>query len=241
MVEARKDGVVCADCWVDSSITRFFVAEVCFKCGSPLEDSMTKMRGVRTADSRVIFNSDASKPDQFSCGKCASLPFSAARACGAYTGALEASVLFLKSHPHICRRLREIVLRTFDEHKKVLSSDWVVPVPLHPQRERQRGFNQAKLIGRLISKASGLGLDDRTVVRAKNTQVHRAGLDAIDRAKSVERAFKIKAPERVAGSSVLLVDDVYTTGSTIKAISNAMIEAGALRVNVFTIARALSL
>lgn len=239
MVEARKDGVVCAECWSDSSVTRLFDEEICFKCGLPLEGSMAKVRNALPAKSREIVNSAALTHDQSSCCKCASLPFSAARACGAYSGALEASVLFLKSHPHICRRLREIILRTFDEHKKVLSSDMAVPVPLHPQRQRQRGFNQAKLIARAISRASELALNDRTIVRAKNTEAHRAGMDAIDRAKSVERAFKIIAPERVAGSRVLLVDDVYTTGSTLNAITEAMIEAGALRVNVFTIARAL--
>jgi ComF family protein len=110
-------------------------------------------------------------------------------------------------------------------------------VPLHRLRERQRGFNQASVIARLISRALALELDDRSLKRIKPTERHRAGMDASDRAQSVERAFKVVRPSLVEGASVLLVDDVYTTGSTICAASQALLDAGAERVNVLTIAR----
>lgn len=171
------------------------------------------------------------------CGRCSSAPFAAARACGVYSGALEASILFLKTAPHICPRLRAIIRRTFSEHHVALRSDVVMPVPLHRLRERQRGFNQAAIIAGLISRGFDLRFDDRSLTRIKPTERHRAGMDASDRAQSVERAFEVARPSLIEGASVLLVDDVFTTGSTICAAAQTLIEAGAQRVNVLTIAR----
>jgi len=110
-------------------------------------------------------------------------------------------------------------------------------VPLHRTRERQRGFNQAAIIAKIICREFDLPLDDRALARVKATERHRAGLDAIDRAQSVERAFKTMTPAMIEGLSVLLVDDVYTTGSTVAAATQALIEGGAQQVKVLTIAR----
>lgn len=220
-VEFWSDGVACAHCWDDPSVTKLLTRGVCGKCGAPV-----------------------SAPPKFAtdsidrlCGMCGTLPFTAARACGEYSGALEASIIFLKSHPHICTRLRGIIRRTISNHSEALASDLVVPVPLHPLRERQRGFNQARIIAKLIASEFDLALDDRTLMRTKPTERHRAGMDAADRAKSVERAFEVAKPRLIEDSSVLLVDDVFTTGSTICAATQALIKSGARQVKVLTIAR----
>lgn len=215
-VEPYDDGVACEDCWRDSPIIETMDAAVCDKCGAPLYTRTTR---------------------QELCGRCAAFPFSAARCCGVYSGALEASIIFLKSHPHVCRRLREIISRTFSNHQSVLTSDVVMPVPLHRARERERGFNQAMIIAKIISRGFRIPLDDRSLVRLRPTARHRIGLDAIDRKRSVERAFSVARPARIEGRTVLLVDDLFTTGSTISAASNALLEAGASRVNALTIAR----
>jgi ComF family protein len=215
-VESYDDGVACEDCWRDSPIIETTDSAVCDRCGAPLYKRATR---------REL------------CGRCAAFPFSAARCCGVYSGALEASIIFLKSHPHVCRRLREIISRTFSNHQSVLTSDVVIPVPLHRARERERGFNQAKIIARIISRDFHIPLDDRSLVRSRPTRRHRIGLDAADRKKSVERAFSVARPARIEGMTVLLVDDLFTTGSTISAASSALLEAGARRVNALTIAR----
>jgi predicted amidophosphoribosyltransferase len=93
------------------------------------------------------------------------------------------------------------------------------------------------VIARLVSRGFGLRLDHRSLKRIKATERHRAGMDANDRAQSVEGAFEVVAPRLIDGASVLLVDDLYTTGSTIGAASQALIDAGAQRVAVLTIAR----
>jgi ComF family protein len=224
-VESWDDGVACAECWDDANVTDLLNGSLCSKCGVPM--SRTRVAApppTRDADARL-------------CGMCATLPFTSARACGAYSGALEANVLFLKVTPHICPRLRAIIFRTLSDHRQALASQAVMPVPLHRLRERQRGFNQAAIIAKLISREFDLHLDDRSLLRTKPTERHRAGMDAAERARSVERAFEVARPRLIQGISVLLVDDVYTTGSTICAASRSLVEAGARQVTVLTIAR----
>ena len=223
-VQSWDDGVVCADCWDDPALTPELTTVVCDRCGAPLTPSTGK-------------GSSPINPGVRLCGKCPPAAFTAARACGIYKGGFEASVLFLKIAPHICPRLQTIIERTFRNYLAALCSDVVVPVPLHQVREQSRGFNQAAILGRVISRRTGLELDERSLLRTKATGRHRAGMDASDRARSVDGAFEVVRPRLIDSASVLLVDDVYTTGSTIRAASQALIEAGARRVNVLAIAR----
>ena len=223
-VESWDDGVACAECWDDPALTKILTGSVCAKCGAPGAPAIVDPKSPSPTAGRL-------------CGRCGPAPFAAARACGAYSGALEASILFLKIAPHICARLRAIIHHTFSEHYDALASDVVMPVPLHRDREHQRGFNQAAIIARLISREFGLRFDHRTLQRIKPTERHRAGMDANDRAHSVERAFEVLRPGLVDGASVLLVDDVYTTGSTICAATQSLIVAGAQQVKVLTVAR----
>ncbi|HKP11908.1 MAG TPA: ComF family protein, partial [Blastocatellia bacterium] len=219
-VDRYDDGVACADCWAAPRVTALFGGPLCAKCGLPLQAGLADEKASR-------------------CGRCDALPFTA-RACGAYAGALEASVRFLKSHPHLCRRLRRLIAHTFAEQRAALAADVIVPVPLHRQRRRERGFNQAELIARVVARESRLPVDARLLVRTKPTERHRAGLDAKDRARSVARAFRVPRMQAVAGLSVLLVDDVFTTGSTLSAAAQSLLKAGADRVSVLTIARVVA-
>lgn len=224
-VESWDDGVACLCCWNDFTVTKLISGAVCEKCGIPMSRAAPDTRAA-----------DAGQRPRL-CGMCSALPFSAARACGVYSGALEASILFLKVNPHICARLRAIIGRTFSEHREALASELVVPVPLHRLREKERGFNQAAIIAKVVSRAFSLILDERSLVRRNPTERHRAGMDAADRARSVEQAFSVGSSLLIKGASVLLVDDLYTTGSTICAAARCLVEAGASRVSVLTIAR----
>ena len=125
-VESWDDGIVCAHCWDDPNVTKLLNGSLCAKCGSPLSRTMLDSQPApRDPDTRV-------------CGTCASFPFASARAAGIYSGALEASVLFLKVTPHICSRLRVIIRKTLSDHRGALAGEIVMPVPLHHLRERQR-------------------------------------------------------------------------------------------------------
>jgi predicted amidophosphoribosyltransferase len=108
---------------------------------------------------------------------------------------------------------------------------------LHEERLRSRGFNQAAIIGREMSRGLGVPLDEISLMRVSSAEKHRTGLDAKGRRESVAKAFAVRHPRLVAGEDVLLVDDVFTTGATVSACEAALIEAGAKSVLIFTVAR----
>jgi ComF family protein len=218
-VESRHDGVACALCW---RMTRGFTDDetLCWKCGLFTEAAVSR-------DQRQSIR----------CGRCDDEAFSAARAGGFYEGALRASILELKREPHVAARLSRLMFDA-QQREPLNSANLIIPVPLHPERERERGFNQALLLARELARLSGLSIDERSVVRRLHTERHRAGMDAKARRQSVAAAFTVRHPKLVAGRRVLLVDDVFTTGATASACASALKEAGAEEVFVLTIARA---
>lgn len=172
------------------------------------------------------------------CHRCDGDAFTAARAVGVYEGALRASVLSLKRSPHICKKLRDELCRT-QQLSPLNRGTRIIPVPLHAEREQARGFNQAALIGRELSRVTALPFDELSLVRVKNVIRHRAGMDAKGRRDTVAAAFHVTHPALIEGERILLVDDVFTTGATVSSCAATLIEAGATEVLVLTIARPL--
>jgi ComF family protein len=117
------------------------------------------------------------------------------------------------------------------------SANLIVPVPLHHERERERGFNQALLLACELARLSGLALDEHSVVRRVHTERHRAGMDAKARRQSVSEVFAVRHPKLVVGRRVLLVDDVFTTGATVSACAATLKEVGVEEVFALTVAR----
>jgi ComF family protein len=218
-VEARADGPACAACWAG---TRVFGAgdTLCWKCGAPAGGDV-----------------EEAKRAEVRCRRCEAEEFTAARACGVYAGALRAAVLTLKREPHVPARITKLL--TEAQGRAPLSgATRVVPVPLHAERERERGFNQAALLARSLAAAANLPLDEWSLVRETHTARHRAGMDARARRETVADAFRVVRPRVVKGERVLVVDDVYTTGATVSACAAALRAAGAAEVYVLTVARA---
>lgn len=217
-VEERADGIACAACWDATSI---FSEEdlLCWKCGIPSPGMVagTQRREVR-------------------CRRCEDAQFSVARACGVYEGALRASVLALKREPHVSPHLAWLLVETM-RRAPLDSVTRIIPVPLHRERERRRGFNQAAVLARALARLTGLTCDEWSLARHLHTERHRAGMDRRARRESVEGAFTVERPRLVEGERVLLVDDVLTTGATVSASASALKEAGALEVFVLTVAR----
>ena len=120
----------------------------------------------------------------------------------------------------------------------------VIPVPLHSSRLRQRGFNQAELIARgALKSLPGCAMADlqlRTgVLRRKRGTDTQTGLTRHQRRENIRGAFEVVRPEEVAGKEVLLVDDVFTTGTTVSECAKVLRRAGAERVLVVTVARVM--
>ena len=115
-----------------------------------------------------------------------------------------------------------------------LAADLIAPVPLHRGRLAERGYNQSALLAR-ASRESGTPLDEKLVVRHKATQ-QQALLNATERRANVKDAFTCRGEAR--GRTIVLIDDVCTTGSTLEACAAALRAAGAAGVWAFTLARA---
>jgi ComF family protein len=217
-VEKRADGIACAACWQE---TRLFSEEdlICWRCGA-------LARGTVPAEKRA----------EVLCRRCGVEHFTAARACGAYEGALRASVLALKRQPHVSARLAQLLFAT-QQREPLLGATRIIPVPLHPARLRERGFNQAAMLGHAIARLARLELDEWSLARTVHTERHRAGMDARLRRESVEAAFAVRRPRLIENERILLIDDVYTTGATVSACAGALKAAGAEEVFVLTVAR----
>jgi competence protein ComFC len=136
--------------------------------------------------------------------------------------------------------LRDALGQTFAALPDYDMIESIIPTPLHPERLAERGFNQAEVVARELASLTGLRVDSTAVVRVKKTERHRAGLGARERARSLEKAFRVRAPRLVKDRVTLLVDDVMTTGSTAGEIARALLDGGARTVKVLTLARAMN-
>jgi ComF family protein len=112
----------------------------------------------------------------------------------------------------------------------------IVPVPLHRSRLRQRGFNQAALLGSVLSRRLALPMLPDALVRTRPTEP-QITLSAAERRVNVKGAFTVNRPDRIAGKRILLLDDVMTTGSTMDECAKELKKAGAAVVIAATIAR----
>jgi len=113
-------------------------------------------------------------------------------------------------------------------------ADLVAPVPLHPTRYRERGYNQSQLIAEEISKVLSIKLETKSLQRKRHTNA-QAKLSAQERKKNVEDAFKVN-DGRLEGRTVIIVDDVLTTGATLMACANKIKKAGASEILCATLA-----
>jgi ComF family protein len=221
---------VCPDCL---NAPQPYSGIECFRCGRFLRGAAalhgTSHCGVcRRGGAR----GKTAKRDEFA------FAFAQARSFASYEGTLRALIQRLKYDGY--RPLAKPLGRFLAEAARRLdrqSFDVLVPVPLHPRRERGRGFNQAFLLAAHVSRVRKIPLAASDCVRVRDTPP-QTSLRAAERRKNVAGAFHVPKPERVRDRRVLLVDDVLTTGATAHACAQALRDAGAAGVWVATLARA---
>jgi ComF family protein len=117
------------------------------------------------------------------------------------------------------------------------SWDLIVPVPLHPVKEREREFNQAESLATPLAEAIGLPMNKKLVERVTFTRT-QTQLSREERSENVARAFAMIGGKKLNGQKIILLDDVFTTGATTSACANILRKAGASDVCVWTVARA---
>ena len=168
-----------------------------------------------------------------------------ARSYGLYAGNLRKAILQLKFHgrEYLGNRLGALLARAWGALPEP-DPAIVAPVPLHPSRKRQRGFNQAELLARGLVRR--LRKEERfhrfqlvaSCLRRIRATLPQVGLSVSARRENVSGVFSVARPEQVRTRTVVLIDDVMTTGATLSACAAALKRAGASRVLALTLARA---
>ena len=166
--------------------------------------------------------------------------FSVHRSCGTYGGTLKDVILLFKYRKYA--PLSRPLARYADaclagEPGLWEGAEFLVPVPLHPSRRRERGFNQARLLARDLAALRGLEVLAGSLVKTRNAPA-QAGLRAADRERNVRSAYAVRRATRVAGRTLILVDDVTTTGATVRECARVLKGAGAREVRAITLAQA---
>ncbi len=204
----------CLSCWRGM---RFLGDPCCARCGLPFDHD-------RGAGSE--------------CASCLSdpPPFDSARAVLAYGDVARTVALRLKYGRRI--GLARLIAGHMARHVRVEDVPLIVPVPLHRWRLWWRGFNQAALIADHVGKLTGLSVEKHMLLRSRRTQPLR-GMNPARRAKAVRGAFALAPDHAFAGRSVLLIDDVHTSGATAAACAQTHRRGGAASVHLLCWARVL--
>jgi ComF family protein len=187
------------------------------------------------------FDENTAPPSSI-CGNClkAPLKIDILRSFGNYEGALRKAIIDLKFG---CRRemvpaLVNCILnadQTFPDHMNI---DMVIPVPLHPKRTRERGFNQAIDLARPLARKRKTPLLYDSLIRTRPT-APQVGLSTYQRKANVKGAFSVRKSGPLKNKNIFLVDDIYTTGNTINECAKVLKKAGVEKVYAVTAARAV--
>lgn len=216
-VENSADGVACSSCW--DKVRVFNGTEVlCEKCGAYLGKS-----GERAG---VL------------CRECDDHDYDRAFAAGVYEHALAAAILQLKADPHLCRRTKRLLSAAY-QRTSGNRPDLIIPVPLSRKRFHERGFNQAEILAAFLSNQFSILMANKILIRKSHTPMHRAAMDRKARELTVRNAFDVVDGSKLKSSHILLVDDVFTSGSTLSACAAILKKNGGVRVDVLTLARAV--
>lgn len=220
-VARLRDCSICGNCW-ERAVSLRLNPPWCPSCGLPFQMPLTD--------------------EGHLCGACSvqTPPFSGARSFGYYAAQLSRLVQGFKfeRRRNLAKPLASLLAAACLETWRREAFDLVVPVPLHPRRRRERGFNQAALLAAALQEQLMLPYSESPLSRVRDT-LPQVGLSDAERSRNLRSAFRCDRPALVRSKRVLLVDDVMTTGATASSATEALLAAGARSVSILTVARAV--
>lgn len=216
-LERKKEKVVCSCCW--ESLFKW-PASFCLVCGGFFQEPVNP---------HVCINCLRNPP-----------PFTRHRSCSFYRGKLKDVILLYKYKgfrilgKHLASFADEMLGRNLEIWQGV---EILIPVPLHPRRKKMRGFNQSAILAKELAKKKNFCFLQnsliRTVYRPPQTSVEKG-----ERESNVRGVFEVKKTEKIKNKIVCLIDDVYTTGATLRECARVLKKAGVKEVRALTIAQA---
>jgi len=215
-LHAGQDLPFCQACFNDFTVIR---SPICSLCGRPFSDGAER--------DRVCEDCLRKRPS-----------YDIARAPYLYDGAVMTAIHELKyaQRSHLADSLGSLLASFAQTWIGELKGSLIMPVPLHPRRLRTRGFNQSLLLARCVASKTDSGLDFLSLRRTKFTKP-QTGLSSEERKRNVRKAFEVVKPAAVKKRTIVLVDDVATTGSTLNECAKALKRAGADSVLCLVLAR----
>lgn len=230
------------------SLIEFLFPSTCLLCGAPGDQGRDLCAGCALdlpynlrACTRCARPFLVPLPDGMVCGDCERRqpPFERCLTAFRYEGAIPFLITGAKFRGRL--NAARLLGQCLAEHAResLDESDWpevLIPVPLHPRRQRIRGYNQALEIARVTGRELSIPLEPRLAVRTRSTPP-QTELTARARRRNIRGAFKTATD--LKGRYLAVVDDVMTTGGTVTELSQALIDAGAARVDVWAVARTL--
>jgi ComF family protein len=212
------EGFVCPRC---RSKVRFIQPPFCNRCGLPYDGSLTT---------------------PFECANCRELDlhFSSARSAVVAGGVVLEAIHRFKYRRALWFEpfLAGLLIRQAGPDLRREKWDWIVPVPLHPLKQREREFNQAGRLAGWLGAAAKIPVQNQLLKRVLPTQT-QTRLTRQQRAANVRNAFVVRGGRRLHGERIVLLDDVFTTGATTSACAKVLRAAGAGEVCVWTVARGI--
>jgi competence protein ComFC len=176
------------------------------------------------------------------CRRCLERPpaFSVHRSCGRYDGLLKDLILLFKYRKYsvLGRALAGYAGESLGADDALWQgADFLVPVPLHGKRKRERGFNQSQVLARELAKINGMKMLEGCLVKVRNVPPQTT-LESAGRERNVRGAYAVRRLSKIEGKILVLVDDVFTTGSTLRECSLVLRAAGAREVRALTLGQA---
>ncbi|KAF0134209.1 MAG: ComFC [Candidatus Saganbacteria bacterium] len=185
--------------------------------------------------------------DKVICGGCAQKisflkPSAFIHSVGEYDGVLKTAILKFKfkNKTGLAEPLGAFMVKYLSQNLDMNKVDFIVPVPLHSKKFLERGFNQSELLSHAISKHYNLPTVSGLLFRVKETNP-QFELPRNERIKNVKGAFEVRGANLLRDRNILLVDDIYTTGSTVSECTKILKTNGAKNVHVLTLSRAYSI